>query len=406
MKCTRLAAVLCLAATLATTACAGDSAVDAGRSLDSGSVDAGGVTPDAGPPSSMDAGGPEDAGAVDAGSPPPPPASVEPCEPGRPDACWMALAASSRCGTTTLTENFETGNYNVHTFTVPARAGVELEITLQRTAGAWDPALVLHDAAGATIYDGERGAVGADLSVDSVASGRGADAATVRVSSAIDRDLTGFVTSWAAVDGAFEPRLPRDAVYALRLTHDCPPDEGLLTPPNFDEDDTEGGYFILPESDPSGLYNRKARCSRGNRLLIQVLYTVAVRWAELRPSYAPLTFSDLNECDPRLSGDADHATHDDGTHADLSNGCATQVGCDTAASIDLANLFMDTGEVCGIIFNDGDVQDAVNPRFRAEHEYRTWHGGPERTFMRTVAGHTRHFHVRVKRPDGRCDPLD
>jgi len=26
--------------------------------------------------------------------------------------------------------------------------------------------------------------------------------------------------------------------------------------------------------------------------------------------------------------------------------------------------------------------------------------------MRTVAGHLTHFHIRVKRPDGTCDPLN
>lgn len=92
-------------------------------------------------------------------------------------------------------------------------------------------------------------------------------------------------------------------------------------------------------------------------------------------------------------------------HADLSAGCATRVGCDLNASVDLAKLFVDTGESCGLIFDDPDVQAIVNPYFRAEHAYTPWHGGAERTFMRTVGGHTAHFHVRVKRPDGTCVPL-
>lgn len=371
--------------------------VDAGARDDARPVDSDAGAPDA-------SAGPD--GGPDGGPPVAPPTPIEPCAPGRPMACWMAQAASGRCGPTTLAENFGTGMYNVHTFTVPVRAGIDLEIMLRRTGGSWDPALVLHEPAGTTIYDGERGARTADLIVEALDSGRGSDLASVRVSSSTDRVLTGHVTSWAVLDGGLAPRMPMDATYALSLVTDCPPETGLLTPPNFDEGDVVGGYYSLPDSDPAGLYTRKARCSRGNRLLIEALYTVAVRWAELHPEGPRLSFSDLNECDPRLAGDADHATHDDGTHADLSAGCVTRVGCDAAASIDLATLFADTGEVCGIIFDDAAVQAVVNPYFRMTHDYETWHGGPERTFMRTVGGHTSHFHVRVRRPDGTCSPVD
>jgi len=203
------------------------------------------------------------------------------------------------------------------------------------------------------------------------------------------------------IDGAFLPRMPMAATYALTIVTDCPPPSGLICPPNLDEGDVVGGYYILPPSDPSGLYTRKARCSRGNRLLICVLYTVAQRWAALRPAYSPISITDLNECNPLLPGDSDHMTHDDGTHVDITAGCATDAGCDLAASVALAQLFVDTGEVCGIIFNDVDVQDAVNPYFTSAYSYTPWHG----TFMRSAAGHDTHFHVRVKRPDGTCSPL-
>ena len=377
-----------------------DGALDS-ASLDGASLD--GASPDAG---AMDAGTPGDGGLMDGAMPPTPPDTVEPCEPGRPDSCWMALAFSGACGTSTLTENFATNRYNVHRFTVSVHADVAVDLTLRRTAGTWDPALVLHDAAGATIYDGERGVVGTGLTLTAVDTGRGSDVATVHIASSSDLTLTGFLTGWHVIDGAFTPRMPTDASYALNVATDCLVPSGVICPPNLDESDIVGGYLILPESDPAGLYTRKARCSRGNRLLICVLYTVAQRWAELRPGSARLTISDLNECNPRLAGDADHATHDDGTHVDITAGCATNAGCDAAASVDLAKLFIDTGETCGIIFNDNAVQDVVNAYFVSTYDYPTWHGGAAHTYMRTVAGHLTHFHLRVKRPDGTCDPLN
>jgi hypothetical protein len=285
-------------------------------------------------------------------------------------------------------------------------ADISVDVTLRRTGGTWDPALVLHDAAGATIYDGERGVMSPSLSVMSLDTGRGSDVAIVRITSSADLEVSGFLTGWHVIDGAFVPRMPTDASYRLNIATDCVAPMGVICPPNLDESDVVGGYYLLPDSDPAGLYTRKARCSRGNRLLICVLYTVAQRWAALRPGSARLAISDLNECNPRLAGDANHATHDDGTHVDIKAGCATTAGCDAAESIDLAELFVDTGETCGIIFNDTAVQDVVNPYFASEYAYSTWHGGSARTFMRTVAGHTRHFHIRVKRPDGTCAPLN
>ena len=60
---------------------------------------------------------------------------------------------------------------------------------------------------------------------------------------------------------------------------------------------------------------------------------------------------------------------------------------------------MDTGQVCGIINNDPAVQKVVNAYFNSKFSYKPWHG----TFMRSVSGHTHHFHVRVKKPNGLCN---
>ena len=107
-----------------------------------------------------------------------------------------------------------------------------------------------------------------------------------------------------------------------------------------------------------------------------------------------MAFLDLNK---GPCSTVSHQTHADGTHADLTAGCATQVACtNNQPAMDLARLFVDTGQVCGIINNDTAVQKAVNAYFTSKFSYKPWHS----TFMCSVSGHTHHFHVRVKKPDG------
>ena len=328
--------------------------------------------------------------------PPDPPLQYTPC--GVAD-CWSQLSFSSVCGVSTLNEDFGSGRYNVHNFTLDVRAEVTVELTLTPTGGAFEPALILHDAAGHTVYDGARGIVSESLNIEVIDDGRRAGPARVQILSAEDTQLSVFITSWRVIDGDFAPRIDTDVAYTFAVSHDCEPPVGeLLSSPNFDLGDVEGGFYLMPESDPPGLYTRKADdCSRGTQLLIDVLYTVAFEWNQLRPEYSPIALRDLNE--GSCSG-VDHATHDDGTHVDIVVSCATQISCDDIQpAVDLARLFVDTGEVCGIIFNDAAVQAIVNPYFESLYSYEPWRG----TFMRTVSGHTGHFHVRVKKPDGTCN---
>jgi hypothetical protein len=93
----------------------------------------------------------------------------------------------------------------------------------------------------------------------------------------------------------------------------------------------------LPYSDPDGLYTRKPDgCSRGTKLLIDVIYTVAYHWQPLYPSLSPISVLDLNE---GSCSTINHATHDDGTHVDIIAGCATSVSCaDKQPKIVLAKL--------------------------------------------------------------------
>ena len=354
--------------------------------------------PDAGLDASVDGGMDLDAaldasfdGGVDAGTDAGPvlPEDVSAVCPS--ELCWMAGGLTATCGRYALTEDFSSGRYGAHEYTSRLRAGVETTFEVRSTGGTWDPVLFVFDVARNTVYDGNVGLTTGPIRV--VAS----DPTSVTVIADADTTVTVVLSSWAHYDAGFTTMLPTDVSYELSIEAECE-EGGLLTPPNFDEGNVVGGYYLLPQSDPAGLYTRKPDdCSRGTRLLIDVIYTAAVRWAEARPELGPLNIRDMNE---GSCSTVDHATHDDGTHVDITATCATQVSCaDDSAAIDLARIFIDTGVVCGILFNDTGVQGVVNPYFESSYSYEPWRG----QFMRTVTGHTNHFHVRVMKPDGTCN---
>ena len=343
--------------------------------------------------------GPRDGAPADGAPPPPPrkPNQLTPCKVGK---CWSASALSSLCGASSLDEDYSSGKYNVHRYTLSPQPKVSVELTLAVTAGGYKPALIIQDASGATVLDGERSSSSADLSVKVLATGKTSGPAKVSLMAQKSMTLTVYVTGWSVVQGGFSPMLSKSGKYRLTVASSCtPPKPGaLLSPPNFDPKNVKNGYYLLPQSQPPGLYTRKADdCARGTKLLIDVLYTVAYHWKQKQPSLSPIKYLDLNE---GTCSSVNHATHDDGTHADLTAGCATQVSCtNNQPAIDLAKLFVDTGQVCGIINNDPAVQTVVNAYFNAKFSFKPWHG----TFMRSVSGHTGHFHVRVKRPNGLCN---
>lgn len=349
---------------------------------------------DAGADARSDAGWPSGDGAVDA----PPPTPRDPCALG---ACWSAPDLGGFCGTSTSNENFATGLYNVHDYPVSVPAGVTADLTLTVTDGAWEPALVVHAEDGSTLYDGEIGVAGDDPAVEAVSSGRGVAVARLRLTPKQDTLVDVFVTSWEVIDGGFAPALPADATYQLSALLECePPAPGtLLSPPNFDPNAVQNGFYQLPPSEPPGLYTLKgSACSWGTKLLIDVIYTVATHWKPLYPALSPISVRDLNENTAACG--TNHATHDDGTHVDIVAGCATSASCaDKAPKIALAKLFIDTGVACGILNNDAAVHDEVNAYFAQTSSYAPWNG----EFMRSVTGHDSHFHVRVQKPDGTCN---
>ena len=337
-----------------------------------------------------------DGTSMDTSPPPPEPDDVEPCNQNAD--CWDTSIAAHKCRKATIEENYHTGKYNVHRWATTFYDAKRNVVEVTRTAGTWTPVVIIIQSDGTVIFDGRIGLQTGPVQATSKVQKNDRVRVRVDTKSQITADV--FVTSEATLQGDFKPRVSTSAEYRLDIESFCknPPSNGLQLPPNFDANDTVDGYYLLPDSQPSGLYTRKADpCSRGTKLLIKVLYTVALRWNMMRPKYSPIKILDLNE---GSCSSVDHATHDDGTHVDIMADCATRVSCsDDQPAKDLAKLFVDTGEVCGIIFNDTSVQQTINSYFQSNYNFNPWHN----QFMRTVSGHTHHFHVRVKKPDGTCN---
>jgi hypothetical protein len=283
------------------------------------------------------------------------------------------------CGVVSLDEDFSSGLYSVHEYPLWIAEGISVELQLSAIAGSWEPALLIRNDDDLIIHDGEVSLSDGTVDVELMSTGRDGEPAAVRLTAHEHVHVGLFTTSWAVVDGGFVDPMPTDATYELSATADCAGGQlELLSPPNFDPNDIQGGYYLLPDSEPEGLYTHKQDdCSRGTQLLIDVLYTVAWSWHAADPSRPPIAVLDINEA-----------------------WCSSVSCSDKAEVLELAKLFVDTGEVCGIINdNDDGVLDQVNGYFDANLSYEPWHG----TFMRSIGGHTQHFHVRVKKPDGTCN---
>jgi len=96
-------------------------------------------------------------------------------------SCWAALTFSGYCGSTAIAENFSSGAFNVHEFSLSVRADTTATLTMTRTGGSFDPAIVIHDELGTTVYDGELGIWNEALVVEALDTGDGSDAAIVEI---------------------------------------------------------------------------------------------------------------------------------------------------------------------------------------------------------------------------------
>lgn len=159
---------------------------------------------------------------------------------------------------------------------------------------------------------------------------------------------------------------------------------GLTPPPNLGPANSQGYYAMPDPSQPPGLYvfnggtPPRSRC--GTKELVSVIYTAAVKWKEKYPD-STLVVGDLNESEG-------HASHMNGIDVDIttSNRSAANTSGDTNRSIELAKMFIDTGIIDTIGYQDSAVISAIASYAKEKNlpgKVSPW------------SGHADHFHVRI-----------
>ena len=162
---------------------------------------------------------------------------------------------------------------------------------------------------------------------------------------------------------------------------------GLLTPPNLGAPDANG-YYTLPQ-DPKGRYVLYGNCHKGTLTLIQVLYTVGIRWYEKHPRGPKVAIGDLNA--------PGHVTHHNGINADVvfDDGSINinNSNYNAANTTELALMFFETKKMEHILYNGDAVRTIVN----AAVQKNGWPG-----HMSPWPNHDDHFHIQLnvkKGPD-------
>ncbi len=135
---------------------------------------------------------------------------------------WGPSAALHRCRDWSIAENYSTGRFNVHRYRVDLPGGGPVVVRFARTAGTWQPAILVHDLAGAPIVTADGPADHAAVHATVEADGRAGAAASLTLEADTAATVQVYVTGWSVVDGGFATVLPRTARYTLSMSHECP----------------------------------------------------------------------------------------------------------------------------------------------------------------------------------------
>ncbi len=142
------------------------------------------------------------------------------------------------------------------------------------------------------------------------------------------------------------------------------------------------GYVRMPAANGIYTFNggTPAGSQCGSKTLVDLVYGVAQTWAQSHPNNK-LVVGDLNA--------PGHLSHRNGIDVDIytTGRLAADVSGDRNASIELGKLFVDSGLIQVIYFNDTAVQAAVNA-------YAVSKGLPS-SLMQSWPNHDNHFHVRI-----------
>ena len=167
---------------------------------------------------------------------------------------------------------------------------------------------------------------------------------------------------------------------------------GLISPPNLGPVESNGSYKLPRSVDGSYIYDGDNGTGFGqewdmcgNKAMIDMIYTVA---QQFRKTY-PNGYLQIGE----ITSDG-HASHKNGVDVDLDGRVGNEwvadiprPGYSREKTLELAKMFVDTGIVTNIFFNDPYVINASNA-------YAQQKGVNFK--MQSLANHDNHFHVRIE----------
>jgi len=144
-----------------------------------------------------------------------------PIEDDTPARVWRQSGAVAACRTFSISEDFSTGRFNAHRYRLALPAGGPVTLQLQRTAGAWQPAVVVYDAEGTRLYDGAVAQTHPNVTGLPGETGREGPTAGLAVELRAAAPVDLYVTGWAVADSGYRTFLPRDAKYTLTASQAC-----------------------------------------------------------------------------------------------------------------------------------------------------------------------------------------
>ncbi len=175
--------------------------------------------------------------------------------------CWNPTATFTSCGSWAKSDDFSSGRYGVHRYWAHLYPGGVTTITLARTGGTFNPAILVSDRNGRLAYGGDVASLHPSVQVVSANPGRGDTSASVSLSAASDLDVYVYVTDWAVLDRAFSGQVSTSARYTLTATENC---GSAMPPPPMSGSDPYAGLTQSGAEVPrAGLTNPTLRATLG-----------------------------------------------------------------------------------------------------------------------------------------------
>ena len=156
--------------------------------------------------------------AEETAGPSPQPGPVTPCASA---SCWETSLQPQPCYKAAKNEDYSSGKYNVHRYASVAHPGAETRIRFERTAGQWQPAILVTRKDGSTLSDGQLGATAPGLEVTVIETGQAGSVAELVIQTDEALGLDVFVTGWSVVDSAYVVFPPQDSKYTLLIDNVC-----------------------------------------------------------------------------------------------------------------------------------------------------------------------------------------